>query len=118
PGRRAVSSKTATASSCGRAAPAKALQPSAWESAAERSRPPSDAGDRGASIPPENGAAASFQRWNVALASSKRNILLLRVLRGLEFPPGVRSFQPHSFRKARPVGRLSPVELSTPGRPY
>src|SRR5262249_24274426 len=36
-------------------------------------------GDPGASIRPENGAAASFQRWNVASASSKRNILLLRV---------------------------------------
>src|SRR5262249_29000231 len=110
PARRAVSSKTATASSCGRAAPAKALQPSAWESAAERSRPPSDAlATVAPRFPPENGAAVSFQRWNVASASSKRNILLLRELPGLEFPPGVRSFQPHSFRKARPVGRLSRV---------
>src|SRR5262249_19126027 len=67
---------------------------------------------------PENAAAVGFKRWNVASASSKRNILLLRVLRGLEFPPDVRSFsRTRSVRPGR-SGDCPGFELSTPGRPY
>src|SRR5262249_18502581 len=91
PARRAVSSQTGTPASCGLAAGAQALQPSAWANVAERLRPPSDtAGGHGAPIPVGNAAAVGLQRWNVAPASSKRNILVLRVPRGLEFPPSVR----------------------------
>jgi hypothetical protein len=67
------------------------LQPSGWANAAERLHPPSDAaGGHSALIPVGNAAAVAFQRWTVAPASSKRNTLVLRVSRGLEFPPGIR----------------------------